>query len=125
LSSSSLSTSGDLIDVAKNGARRRQRDELAGHVALRDALQRATHAHGPCSGAALSGSERRQTLLTTWHRVRRTAMKVLGTDAPDPEPQRAYDLDELHQAFMASRETIYAGSSEIQRNIIWRTGPAS
>ena len=30
-----------------------------------------------------------------------------------------YEIDELHRIFMASRaETIYAGSSEIQHNII-------
>src|SRR5262245_60478887 len=57
---------------------------------------------------------------TTWHRnFGETAMKVLGTDALQIVDDRdgAYELDALHQAFMASRaETIYAGSSEIQRN---------
>ena len=59
---------------------------------------------------------------TTWHKAfGETAMKVLGTDALKVAESGAgtYDLDELHQIFMASRaETIYAGSSEIQHNII-------
>jgi alkylation response protein AidB-like acyl-CoA dehydrogenase len=59
---------------------------------------------------------------TSWHRrFGETAMRVLGTDALRiaPGASDAYQLDELHQIFMASRaETIYAGSSEIQRNII-------
>jgi alkylation response protein AidB-like acyl-CoA dehydrogenase len=59
---------------------------------------------------------------TTWHRnFGETAMKVLGTDALQiaNASDAAYDLDELHRIFMSSRaETIYAGSSEIQRNII-------
>jgi alkylation response protein AidB-like acyl-CoA dehydrogenase len=48
-------------------------------------------------------------------------MKVLGTDAllVDRAGDGHYDLDELHRVFMFSRsETIYAGASEIQRNII-------
>jgi len=59
---------------------------------------------------------------TTWHKAfGETAMKVLGADALTVAESGAgtYDLDELHQIFMASRaETIYAGSSEIQHNII-------
>jgi alkylation response protein AidB-like acyl-CoA dehydrogenase len=64
-------------------------------------------------------------IWTTWHRnFGETAMKVLGSDAllannETPRPDGSYDIDELHRIFMASRaETIYAGSSEIQRNII-------
>jgi alkylation response protein AidB-like acyl-CoA dehydrogenase len=59
---------------------------------------------------------------TNWHRsLGETAMDVLGADAMLVERAGGgeYHLDDLHQEFMASRaETIYAGSSEIQRNII-------
>jgi alkylation response protein AidB-like acyl-CoA dehydrogenase len=59
---------------------------------------------------------------TTWHRnFGETAMKVLGADAlvVDDTADGTYELDDLHRIFMASRaETIYAGASEIQRNII-------
>ena len=59
---------------------------------------------------------------SSWHRtLGERAMKVLGADALTVlgEPGGAYELDELHRIFMFSRsETIYAGSSEIQRNII-------
>ena len=59
---------------------------------------------------------------TTWHRqFGEIAMDVLGADGLEiaSNADGAYELDELHQIFMASRaETIYAGSSEIQRNII-------
>ena len=59
---------------------------------------------------------------TSWHRrFGETAMDVIGTDALLVEQEGAgtYELDELHRIFMASRaETIYAGSSEIQHNII-------
>jgi alkylation response protein AidB-like acyl-CoA dehydrogenase len=64
---------------------------------------------------------------TTWHRnLGETAMRVLGADAltvaaaPGAAPAGSgYVLDELHQIFVASRaETIYAGSSEIQKNIV-------
>jgi alkylation response protein AidB-like acyl-CoA dehydrogenase len=59
---------------------------------------------------------------TTWHRAfGETAMKVLGADALAVAAAGGgtYDLDDLHRIFMASRaETIYAGSSEIQHNII-------
>ena len=59
---------------------------------------------------------------TSWHReLGETAMAVLGSDAlvVGGKPGGDYELDPLHHTFMASRaETIYAGSSEIQRNII-------
>jgi alkylation response protein AidB-like acyl-CoA dehydrogenase len=59
---------------------------------------------------------------TSWHReFGETAMAVLGSDALviSGKPGGDYELDDLHHTFMASRaETIYAGSSEIQRNII-------
>jgi alkylation response protein AidB-like acyl-CoA dehydrogenase len=59
---------------------------------------------------------------STWHRtLGERAIRILGPhamlvrDATDG----GYELDELHRIFMFSRsETIYAGSSEIQRNII-------
>ena len=59
---------------------------------------------------------------STWHRtLGERALRILGAEAmqlPDAEPGR-YELDELHQEFLSSRaETIYAGSSEIQHNII-------
>jgi len=59
---------------------------------------------------------------SNWHRtLGERVMHVLGADggiiADDSDGQ--YELDELQRAFMFSRsETIYAGSSEIQRNII-------
>jgi alkylation response protein AidB-like acyl-CoA dehydrogenase len=59
---------------------------------------------------------------SSWHRhLGEIAMHVLGTDGlvVGGKPGGEYTLDELHRTFMVSRsETIYAGSSEIQRNII-------
>jgi alkylation response protein AidB-like acyl-CoA dehydrogenase len=59
---------------------------------------------------------------SNWHRtLGERAMDVLGTDGllVANEGGGEYELDELHQIFMTSRaETIYAGASEIQRNII-------
>jgi len=59
---------------------------------------------------------------TTWHKsFGETAMRVLGADALTVERAqgREYELDPQHYIFMASRaETIYAGASEIQKNII-------
>jgi alkylation response protein AidB-like acyl-CoA dehydrogenase len=59
---------------------------------------------------------------STWHRtLGERAMRILGTDAMlvRDVANGGYELDELHRIFMFSRsETIYAGSSEIQRNII-------
>jgi alkylation response protein AidB-like acyl-CoA dehydrogenase len=59
---------------------------------------------------------------TTWHKAfGETVMRVLGADALSVATagRGSYELDELHRIFMSSRaETIYAGSSEIQKNII-------
>jgi alkylation response protein AidB-like acyl-CoA dehydrogenase len=59
---------------------------------------------------------------SSWHRrLGEIAMDVHGADAllVEGEPDGEYELDEPHRTFMVSRsETIYAGSSEIQRNII-------
>jgi alkylation response protein AidB-like acyl-CoA dehydrogenase len=59
---------------------------------------------------------------SNWHRtLGERAMHVLGPDAGliAGAPGAGYEIDELHSIFMTSRsETIYAGASEIQRNII-------
>lgn len=57
---------------------------------------------------------------TTWHRdFGETAMRVLGADGLLVEDAPGYEPDPFEQIFLSSRaETIYAGSSEIQRNII-------
>jgi alkylation response protein AidB-like acyl-CoA dehydrogenase len=59
---------------------------------------------------------------TTWHKAfGETAMRVLGADAMRVEAAGpgVYEVDELERIFLSSRaETIYAGASEIQRNII-------
>ncbi len=59
---------------------------------------------------------------STWHRnLGELAMDVLGADGAIIEgaPGAGYELNELQRSFMFSRsETIYAGASEIQRNII-------
>jgi len=61
---------------------------------------------------------------SNWHRtLGERAMHVLGADAGiiegTPGGDTAYALSEFQRIFMFSRsETIYAGSSEIQRNII-------
>ena len=59
---------------------------------------------------------------TSWHRgFGETGMDVIGADGllVDQAGAGTYELDDVHRTFMASRaETIYAGSSEIQHNII-------
>jgi alkylation response protein AidB-like acyl-CoA dehydrogenase len=59
---------------------------------------------------------------TTWHKAfGETAMRVLGADALEVRAAGpgVYEVGELERIFLTSRaETIYAGASEIQRNII-------
>ncbi len=59
---------------------------------------------------------------SNWHRtLGERSMHVLGAAASivGATPGSEYELDEFHRIFMSSRaETIYAGASEIQRNII-------
>jgi alkylation response protein AidB-like acyl-CoA dehydrogenase len=59
---------------------------------------------------------------TTWHKAfGETALRVLGADGLTVAHSGGddYDLGSEHHLFMSSRaETIYAGASEIQRNII-------
>jgi alkylation response protein AidB-like acyl-CoA dehydrogenase len=59
---------------------------------------------------------------SSWHRTfGERAIRILGPDAMlvRDATDGGYELDEPHRIFMFSRsETIYAGSSEIQRNII-------
>jgi alkylation response protein AidB-like acyl-CoA dehydrogenase len=59
---------------------------------------------------------------STWHRsLGELAMDVLGPSAGiiEGDPDKGYEINELQRTFMFSRsETIYAGASEIQRNII-------
>jgi alkylation response protein AidB-like acyl-CoA dehydrogenase len=59
---------------------------------------------------------------TTWHKAfGETALRVIGADALTVARSGGddYDLGSEHHIFMSSRaETIYAGASEIQRNII-------
>jgi len=59
---------------------------------------------------------------SNWHRnLGELAMDVLGPAAAiiEGDPAKGYELNELQRSFMFSRsETIYAGASEIQRNII-------
>jgi len=57
---------------------------------------------------------------STWHRqLGERGIRALGADGMELPTGPGYDLDEQHRIFLFSRaETIYAGSSEIQRNII-------
>lgn len=65
---------------------------------------------------------------STWHRdLGELAMDVLGADAELADqivaPGEGYELTALQRLFLFTRsDTIYAGSSEIQRNIIGERG---
>lgn len=73
------------------------------------------------AGAALP----REAMITKlywsqWHRdLGELAMDVLGAEALLAEPTPGYELTAMQRLFLFTRsDTIYAGSSEIQRNII-------
>ncbi len=57
---------------------------------------------------------------SNWHRdLGELAMDVCGADALLAEPEPGYELTALQRLFLFTRsDTIYAGSNEIQRNII-------
>ena len=56
----------------------------------------------------------------TWHRdLGKLAMDVLGPDAEIAEGQGRGELTALQRLFLFARsDTIYAGTNEIQRNLI-------
>ena len=82
-------------------------------------LSETVDGSGRLSGAALSS----KLFWATWHRaLGELAMDVLGPEAEwlDAPP---YELKRLQALFLFSRaDTIYAGSNEIQRNIIAERG---
>jgi alkylation response protein AidB-like acyl-CoA dehydrogenase len=74
-------------------------------------------------GAARDGTMRPEAMIgklywATWHRaLGELAMEIAGIGSEIVEPP--YELDRLQRLFLFSRaDTIYAGSNEIQRNII-------
>jgi len=80
------------------------------------------------AAAGADGSLGREALITklhwaTWHQnLGKLAMDVLGDDA-EVLAGAPYDLGQLQTMFLFSRsDTIYAGSNEIQRNIIAERG---
>ena len=106
----------ELLDAAqKNGAAahpRSRRARAALHRPAGHAVQRHAHAHEPREERSVGPEASIGKLFwTTWHRsFGETAMDVLGADALTVSAQGGdYELDDLHQIFMASRaETIYA-----------------
>ncbi len=82
-------------------------------------LSESADGSGQLSGAALSS----KLFWASWHRdLGELAMDVLGAEAEllDAPP---YELKRLQSLFLFSRaDTIYAGSNEIQRNIIAERG---
>ena len=118
----------ELIDTARDNGRSRDpiiRDRLAGHYAgvqimryngmrmLTDLVQRVSSVRRPASESSTGPRGTARSARRRWRSSVRIALVVGGKPGGD------YELDELHHTFMASRaETIYAGSSEIQRNII-------
>jgi alkylation response protein AidB-like acyl-CoA dehydrogenase len=118
----------DLIDVAhKNGATAEAtiRQELAdAYVGVQIMKYNGLRMLTKLVKTGVLGPESSIGKLywSSWHRrLGEIAMHVLGTDGllVEGEPGGEYQLNELERTFMVSRsETIYAGASEIQRNII-------
>ena len=119
---------GELIDLArKNGASAEPhvRDGLArSYVGVQIMKYNGLRMLSSLVRTGVLGPESSigKLFWSTWHRnLGELAMDVLGPQAllVAGEPGGPYVLDELHRTFMFSRsETIYAGASEIQRNII-------
>jgi alkylation response protein AidB-like acyl-CoA dehydrogenase len=90
------------------------------HTALRtlsQAERSATSDRGPELGReAMIG----KLYWATWHRdLGELAMDVLGPDAEIADGEGIGDLSALQRLFLFSRsDTIYAGTNEIQRNLI-------
>ena len=125
----------EIVRIAKqNGASNdpvmRQRLAQA-HIGLRIMRFNALRTLSQSAGAELS----RAALVTklywaTWHReLGKLAMDVLGPDAElaqsleTTEDGKGFSLTALQRLFLFSRsDTIYAGSNQIQRNIIGERG---
>ena len=92
-------------------------------IKFRDQIDRQRAQHPVDEGVLGPESSSGKLYWSTWHRtLGERAMHVLGAQGGIVEGTPGsgeYTLDELQRIFMFSRsETIYAGSSEIQRNII-------
>ena len=108
---------GEARDPVMRQRTRRRLDRAADH-----ALQRAPQ----LSDTRADGELRRAAMITkiywaTWHReLGKLAMDVLGPEAEIGEAC-PYELGALQRMFLFTRaDTIYAGSNQIQRNIIAR-----
>ena len=57
---------------------------------------------------------------SNWHRdFGELAMEILGPESELALPEEGYELTTLQKSFLFARsDTIYAGTNEIQRNII-------
>ena len=115
------------IDVAKkNGAASDPiiRQKLAdAHLKLRIMRFNAMRALDGIDGGELDPVQMVTKLYwANWHRdLGELAMEILGSaaDLLNQDGKHDYDINELQKIFLFSRsETIYAGSNEIQRNII-------
>ncbi len=116
-----------VIEVAKeNGAAKDpiQRQKLAdSYLKLRIMRFNAMRALDGIDGGELDPVQMVTKLYwANWHRdLGELAMEILGTasDLLNQDEKRDYNINELQKVFLFSRsETIYAGSNEIQRNII-------